>query len=106
MYDEILEDLRDLPEIREKGEGSVPFARPNALEPLDGEREVLRMSGENRLINLDVGCACTDQAGIFLSEGVREVDGKGLLLAVVLVKCQRSEGQRSREDGFHRRFRT
>src|SRR2546427_3199679 len=105
MYDEILEDLRDLPEIREKGAGSGRCASPNGLEPLDGGGGVLRMSGENRLINREGGCACTDQAGNFLSGGVREVDGKGLLLAVVLVKGEGSEGQRSGEDRFHRRFR-
>ena len=63
------------------------------------------MPGENRLVDLDVGCPCADQAGNFLSEGVRGVEGEWLFLSVVLVKCERRQGQRSREDRFHRSFR-
>src|SRR2546430_8560577 len=63
------------------------------------------MPGENRLVNLDMGCPCADQAGNFLSEGVRGIEGEWLFLSVVLVKCERRQGQRSREDRFHRSFR-
>src|SRR2546428_6472109 len=59
------------------------------------------MPGKNRLVHLDVCRARPDQSGGLLPQGVREVEGQPLLVAVVLIKRERCEGERPREDRFH-----
>src|SRR5207245_8980082 len=96
---------RDVAEVREEREPGGAFAAPNPFEALDRDREVFRMTRQDRLVELDLGGSPADQTRDLLPEGGREVERERLLRTIGLVIRKGREREGTGQDGFHGRLR-
>src|SRR2546425_864970 len=74
-FDEFLEDLRDLSEVGEQSQCRRTLAGANPLESFQGEREIFRMPGKNRLLHLGLWRARPGPIGGLPPPGRRRGEG-------------------------------
>src|SRR5439155_82146 len=83
---EILVDPCDVPEEGEEGQGRLRLVPPDAIEALGDKAQVLRMLRQNRLVNLDLGCAGLHERTDLFSDRRGEGPRERLLVPVVFVQ--------------------
>src|SRR2546426_1373222 len=92
-FDEFLEDLRDLSEVAEQGQCRRTLAGANPLESFQGEREIFRMPGKNRLVHLDVCRARPDQSGGLLDRKSTRLNSSHLVISYAVFCFKKKKKQ-------------